>query len=67
MQALNLANMLGQLKDTATKAEITATLQFAAQHVPFWCAEHLAVCFKDSFQINLLQKMFKLDLPRCHI
>ena len=37
------------VKDSATKAEIIATLQFAAQNVPFSCAENIVVCYEEQF------------------
>ena len=37
------------VKDSATKAEIIATLQFASQNIPFSCAETLAACYQQQF------------------
>ena len=53
------------VKDSATKAEIIATLQFAFQNVPFSCAENLAVT-NNSSHIHLLQRIFLMGLQRCH-
>ena len=35
--------------DSATKAELIATLQVAAQNIPFSCAENIATCNQEKF------------------
>ena len=42
------------VKQSATKAEIIATIQFAAHNVPFCGAENLAVCYKQRFPDSLI-------------
>ena len=44
------------LKESATKAEIIASLQFAADNVPFSCAENLAECYQEQFPDSHIAK-----------
>ena len=56
MQALNLVNMFGHLKDLTTKAEIIATLHFGAKNVHFSCTGNLAVCSQEKLPDSSIYK-----------
>ena len=60
-------NHVWPVKDSATKAEIIATLQFAFQNIPFSCAENLAACYQPLFSDSSIAKNVLLGLQRCHI
>ena len=44
------------VKELATKAEIIASRQYAAQNIPFSNAENLSVCYQDQFPDSLITK-----------
>ena len=44
------------VRDSATKAEIIATFQFASQNIPFGCAENLAACYQQQFPDSSIAK-----------
>ena len=44
------------VKDSATKAEIIAILQFAAQNVSFSCAQNLAACYQEHIPYSSIAK-----------
>ena len=44
------------VKESATKAEIITTMQYAAQNIPFSNAENLSACYQVQFHDSLIAK-----------
>ena len=63
VQALNLVNMFGELKDSATKTEIIATLKFVFKMCPIVVLK----TWQEQLPDTSIAKLLQLDLLRCHI
>ena len=48
---------LWTINHSAAKAEIIATVQFAAHSVPFHATENLVACYKQQFPDSLIAKL----------